>query len=269
MQRNDLAILFGRRQPIAAMIHLPALPGAPGWGGSMRSLLARAEEEARLLADHGADALVVENFGDVPFLPGTLPPETVAALALAVDRVVSATPLPVGVNALRNDAAAALGIAAATGARFIRVNVHTGAMLTDQGWIQGMAHDTLRRRQLLGPQIAILADVFVKHAVAPAGLALEDAAADLWERGGADALIVTGTATGRGVDSDRLRRIRSTLPSAPLWIGSGLDATSAATVMPLADGAIVGSALRVGGKAGAPLDAARVRRLMEAVHAAR
>jgi uncharacterized protein len=268
MQRIDLAALFRRRRPVAAMIHLGPLPGAPAWSGAMRPILDRAAEEARLLAGLGVDALIVENYGDSPFLPGRLPAGTVAALALAVDRVVAVVDVPVGVNALRNDASAALGIAVAAGARFIRVNVHTGALLTDQGWLTGAAHETLRERRSLGAEVAILADVFVKHAVAPAGQAVEEAAADAWERGGADGLIVTGPATGRPADGDRLRRIRSALPDAPLWLGSGVTAANAGEYLPYCDGVIVGSALRRGGRAGAPLEEKRIRTFLGAVAAA-
>ncbi len=103
--------------------------------------------------------------------------------------------LPVGVNALRNDARAALAIAVATGAHFIRVNVHTGSMFTDQGLIEGAAADTLRVRAALDTRVAIMADVHVKHASPPAGADIADAASDAWHRGLADALIVSGIGT--------------------------------------------------------------------------
>src|SRR5205085_570792 len=95
--------------------------------------------------------LIVENYGDAPFFPTNVPAETVAALTLACREVVAlAEGRPVGVNVLRNDARAALGIAVAAGARFIRVNVHTGVAATDQGLIEGDAAATLRARELLG-----------------------------------------------------------------------------------------------------------------------
>src|SRR5713101_4601014 len=125
--------LFPRRPAIIGMVHLLPLPGAPRWAGSMEEALARAVEDARALAEGGVDGVMVENFGDAPFYPDHVPPETVAAMTRAARAVVEAVPVPVGVNVLRNDTAAALAIAVAVGARFIRVNVHTGAMWTDQG----------------------------------------------------------------------------------------------------------------------------------------
>ncbi len=205
--------------------------------------------------------MLVENYGDLPFHPGAVPPETVAALTVAVAEVVRTVSLPVGVNVLRNDAAAALAIAVATGARFIRVNVHTGALLTDQGWIAGLAHDTLRRRAALGADVAILADVLVKHAVAPAGLNAARAARDAWHRGLADGLVVSGPATGEEPDLARLRAVKAAVPEAPVWIGSGLTPENAAALMAVADGAIVGSAFERDGVAGNPVEVERVRRL--------
>ena len=124
------------------MVHLLPLPGAPDWDGSMERVLAAAVQDATALAEGGVDGIMVENYGDAPFLPGPVPAHTIAALTNAVLEVRRAVRLPVGVNVLRNDAAAAIGICAATGASFVRINVHTGAMLTDQGWIEGAAHET-------------------------------------------------------------------------------------------------------------------------------
>jgi len=262
--RVPLADLWPGRRPIVGVVHLLPLPGAPRWGGSLRAVLDRALADARALVDAGLDGVLVENFHDAPFYPGPVPPETVAAIAVVAAEVARAVPVPVGVNVLRNDAAAALAVAVAAGARFIRVNVHTGAMLTDQGWIEGRAHETLRLRARLGAPVAILADVLVKHAAPPPGLEPGDAARDAWERGLADALVVTGPATGAPPDAARLEAVRAAAPEAPVWIGSGLSPANAATLLPLADGALVGSALMEAGRAGRPVDPERARALVAA-----
>lgn len=251
------------RKNIIGMVHLLPLPGAPRYGGSMEQVLTRALHDADALAQGGVDGIIVENYGDAPFFPDHVPPVTVAALARAVTDVRRACELPVGVNVLRNDAAAALSIAAATGAPFIRVNVHTGAMLTDQGWINGRAFETLRLRESLSPGVAIYADVMVKHAVAPAGLTLEVAARDAFGRGGADALIVSGAATGATTDVEDVRRVRHALPEAPLWIGSGVTTQNVVELLDVADGVIVGSAFERGGRAGAEVVPEQVRRLVD------
>lgn len=245
------------------MVHLLPLPGAPRYDGSMQQVLDRAARDARALADGDVDGIIVENYGDAPFFPDVVPPVTVAALTRAIEEVRRAVRLPIGVNVLRNDAMAALSVAAVTGAQFIRVNVHTGALLTDQGWITGRAGETLRLRKALDAPVAIYADVLVKHAVPPAGLTIEDAARDAFLRGGADALIVSGTATGAPADIEDVRRVRHALPAAPIWIGSGVTVASVAALLEVADGVIVGSALQQDGRAGAEVVTDQVRRLVD------
>lgn len=230
----------------------------------MATVLDRARADAAALADGGVDAVLVENYGDAPFFPDHVAPETVAALATAAAAVSGEVALPLGINVLRNDAAAALAVAAAVGGAFIRVNVHTGALLTDQGWIEGRAHETLRTRARLAPDVAVLADVLVKHATAPAGLSLERAARDAWERGLADALIVSGPGTGEATAVDDVRRVRAALPDTPVLVGSGVDEGTVGPLLAVADGAIVGTAFEEGGVPGGPVDSARVRRLVRA-----
>ena len=245
------------------MVHLLPLPGAPRYDGSMQQVLDRAVRDARALADGGVDGIIVENYGDAPFFPDVVPPVTVAALTRAIEEVRRAVRLPIGVNVLRNDALSALSVAAVTGAQFIRVNVHTGALLTDQGWIAGRAFETLRLRKALDAPVAIYADVLVKHAVPPAGLTIEDAARDAFLRGGADALIVSGTATGAPAEIEDVRRVRHALPAAPIWIGSGVTVASVAALLEVADGVIVGSAFQQDGRAGAEVVTDQVRRLVD------
>lgn len=233
----------------------------------MAEVLDRALADAAALAGGDIDGVVVENFGDTPFLPSRVPPETVAAMATIVAQLRRDVHRPVGINVLRNDARAALAIAAATGAAFIRVNIHTGALLTDQGWIRGRAFATLRERRRLGIRCAILADIAVKHAVLPPGLDAGEAARDAWHRGLADGLIVSGRATGDPPTPERIAQIRSAVPEAPLWLGSGVDPENAGALIPLADGVIVGSALQHGGRAGAGVDPGRVRAFVSAARA--
>ena len=261
--RQPLAKLFGHAKPLIGVVHLLPLPGSPRWGGSMQAVLERATADADALTQGGIDGIIVENYGDIPFYPQRVPPETIASITVAVAEVRRVTKLPVGVNVLRNDAAAGLGICAATGARFVRINVHSGAMLTDQGWIQSSANETLRLRAQLGPEVAILADVLVKHAVAPAGLSIEDAARDTWQRGLADALIVSGSGTGIAADPGDIERTKNALAECTVLVGSGITAQNAAELLTLADGAIVGSWLKSDGRAESPVASEKVHQIVE------
>jgi len=228
------------------MVHLQALPGSPAWGGSLSDVTAAALTDASALYEAGIRAVMVENYYDVPFYPGQVPPETVAAMTAIIATLGSEFPeVAWGVNVLRNDAASALGIAVATGARFIRVNVHVGAMVTDQGSIEGSAWHTLRlRRHLEAHDVGILADVRVKHARPLAERPLGEEAQDLRLRGLADAVIVTGAATGSGADARDVMAVREALPDCPILVGSGMTAGTADDFFPTADGCIIGSALK-------------------------
>lgn len=249
---------------LIGMIHLPALPGAPRYGGSMTAVLERALADADALSRAGVDAIMVENFGDAPFPRGAAAPETVAALTLAAAGVITAVDLPVGVNVLRNDARSALGIAVAVGASFLRVNVLAWARLTDQGTIEGDAATLQRARVALGAQqVAVLADVAVKHSAPLAPVSLVDEAHDVEERALADAIVVTGASTSSAVAVDELETVASAV-SVPVIAGSGVTPETAGAVRARAAAAIVGSAMMEGGRPGRPVDIARASALVAA-----
>jgi membrane complex biogenesis BtpA family protein len=245
------------------VVHLLPLPGSPR-GGSWHAVLDRAVTDARALRDGGADAAVVENLGDAPYTAGAVDPWTVAAMTAIAGAVRAAAPeLELGINVLRNDALAALAVAAAVGARFIRVNVHTGAMVTDQGLIEGRARETLQERNRIGCDVRIVADVLVKHAVPLGQPDIADVARDTHLRGLADVLVVTGSGTGRPHDPQRVRAVRQAVPGCPVWVGSGVTPETARTLE--ADGAIVGTWLHHDGALDQPVDVNRVRVMAEAL----
>ncbi len=224
----------------------------------MDEVITAAAEDAKLLTHAGFPSLAVENFGDAPFFADDVPAETVAAMTLAV-AAVRETGVPVGVNVLRNDALSALGIAAATGARFIRVNVLTGMMNTDQGPIIGRAAELQRKRAVLAPEVEVWADVMVKHAVSPPGLEPARAAEDTVERGLADAVIFSGTGTGTIPDLEMARLIRRGVPEhTRIVAGSGVGRANLAAILEVADTVIVGSDLKEDGVASRRPDPARV-----------
>jgi membrane complex biogenesis BtpA family protein len=245
------------------MVHLLPLPGSPRFTGSIDEVVDTAARDARVMVDAGFPALMVENFGDVPFYPDAVPPETIAAMTVAVGAVREAG-VPVGINVLRNDALAALGIAAATGSRFIRVNVLTGVMYTDQGPIVGRAAEVQRKRASLTPDLEIWADVMVKHAAPPPGLSAGRVALDTVERGLADAVIVSGPGTGAEPDMEELKAIKLALSgSVRVVIGSGATSDNMDRLLGVADTIIVGSAVKVHGDSNNRPDPLRAKALVE------
>jgi membrane complex biogenesis BtpA family protein len=247
------------RLRLIGMVHLPPLPGSPGSvGNTFDKIIRTAVSEAIMLAKAGFDAVIVENFGDMPFAATRVPPETVAAMAVVVDHVVRDAGIPVGVNVLRNDPFAGLAVASVTGAAFIRVNVLSGIYATDQGLITGEAHELLRRRAAISPGVRIAADVHVKHAVPVSQPDIALAAEETAHRAGADMLIVSGAGTGKPTDLAAVRRVKDAVRDKPVWIGSGVTAETVREFLDIADGVIVGTALKKNGRTSAALDGRRI-----------
>ena len=254
-----------RRKVLIGVVHLQPLPGAPRWRGDIEAVIGFALNDARAYERGGAHALFIENFGDIPFTKGSVAPETIAAMAAAGRAIRQAVKLPIGFNVLRNDARAALALCAVCGGEFIRVNVHTGAMLTDQGLIEGNAYETLRYRQRVCPRAQIFADVHVKHGVPLGNSTIEDAARDTVERGLVDALIVSGAGTGLEAKLADVERVRRTAPGTKVLLGSGVTAANVRHFLATADGFIVGSSLKAGATVSNPVDARRVAALARAI----
>jgi membrane complex biogenesis BtpA family protein len=254
-----------RQKPVIGMLHAPALPGSPRNNVAFDAITEWVLKDASALAAGGVDALLLENFGDVPFYPRRVPAHTVAFMSVLAREVRSHHDLPLGINVLRNDAESALAIATAVGAEFIRVNVYTGARLTDQGLIQGVAHRLLRYRTSLDSGVKILADVDVKHSSPLAARELSDEVEETISRGCADGIIVTGSATGKQTPVNDLRTAKAAARGTPVLAGSGVDAANAAAVLELADGLIVGTAFKRDRVTTNPVDSDTVRRFMNAV----
>jgi membrane complex biogenesis BtpA family protein len=261
--------ILGIPKAVIGMVHLRPLPGSPRWAGSMPAVIESALDDARALVEGGVDALLVENYGDVPFTAGRVDAGTVAAMAVVVREIARASALPLGVNVLRSDPLSALAVAAAAGARFVRANVHVGAIVSDQGILQSSAHESLRYRRLLALDVLILADVQTKHGMPLAPVPIEQEARDCVSRGLADGLIVSGATTGEPTAMGDLKRVRDAAPGVPLLVGSGATADTVAELFTVADGLIVGTALKRDGIVANPVDPRRVHRLVEAARAAR
>ena len=260
MKSDGLPSLIG-------VIHLPALPGAPEAAGippseALNKACDWAVQEAKILARAGYDGIIIENFGDAPFYKTQVGPETVAAMAVIASAIrAERLGVKLGINVLRNDGRSALAIAAVTGAEFIRVNVLSGVSATDQGLIEGEAAELVREKIRLGTSARILADVHVKHARSLSSASLTLAIEETAARGGADGIIVTGATTGRSPDPNDLKEALQACHhmGVPLYIGSGARAENLSQFSKEIR-IIVGSDLRKGGRAGAPLDRRRVEK---------
>ena len=250
-------------EPIIGMVHLRPLPGTMYGDGDLEGVIDLAVRDAVTLQEAGFDGVIVENFGDIPFRKEQVEPHTVAAMTAAVREIAREIEIPIGLNVLRNDPFAAVAIAAATGSRFIRVNVLSGVMVTDQGIIEGRGAELIAYLDRVAPEVAVYADVHVKHAKPLVSRPIGEVAVETMERGGAHALIVTGSQTGRSTDLRELGKVRSAV-TGPVLVGSGVRAENVAEILAGADGVIVGSSIKENGRAAWPVDPNRAAALVAA-----
>jgi hypothetical protein len=265
--REPFDKLFGKKKVVVGMVHLKALPGAPMYEGNMNAVIDAALTDAALLEQGGVDGIMVENFFDAPFFKDRVPPETVASMTRVIATLRQKTRVPLGVNVLRNDGISALAIASACDCQFVRINIVSWAMLADQGIIEGRAAEIARYRKMLGSNALIFTDCLTKHAEPLAPMQMEWVALDTWERGGADALVISGKATGYATDLGDVIAARKGAPDAPLLIGSGVTAENILDFLPIVDGVIVGTSLKVDGRVENPVELARVSAVVERVRA--
>lgn len=265
MTRN--ADILGREKALVGMIHVQALPGTPRHQMSIDEIARIATDEATILADAGFDALIIENMHDVPYLRREVGPEIIAAMTRIGLAVRAAAPdLPLGVQVLAGANRAALAVAQAIGARFIRAEGFVFASVADEGLLdEADAGPLLRYRKSIGADdIAILADIRKKHSshaiTADISLAEMATATAFFS---ADGVIVTGTATGEPTSVDEVRAVRSAMTDTMLLVGSGVTPDTAADLLTHADALIVGSALKQDGVWSNPIDPDRAQAFVD------
>lgn len=255
--------LFGTKRPIVGMVHLLALPEAPAYQGDLDVIYERALREALVLQEAGVDALMVENFGDEPYLPGELTFPQIALMAAVTREIIRAVTIPVGVNCQFNAWQSEIAIAYSSRAEFIRVEVFVDTVLMAQGQVSPCSAQIRRYQQQLGAKsVSLWADVQTKYTVNLLPQSIQQSARDA-QAAGADALIVTGSATGQATPLEVVRQVKEVV-HLPVVVGSGTTASSVRDVLQIADGAIVGSAFKYGGKAENEVSPEAARTLMAA-----
>ncbi|MBK8267167.1 MAG: BtpA/SgcQ family protein [Planctomycetes bacterium] len=268
MPTNPLAFLTNQPRPaLIAMIHVGALPGTPRSQLTITQLIKSAVAEAALLAKHGADAIILENMHDLPYLNRNVGPEITAAMTAIASAVRSATIMPLGLQILAGANREALAVAHAASLQFIRCEGFVFAHVADEGLMpMADAGPLLRYRRMIGAEnIAILADIKKKHAAhaitADIDLA-ETAQAAIFS--GADGVIVTGTATGHPANPADVEAVAQAIDH-PVLVGSGCTPENAKLFAPHADALIVGSYLKKDGAWENPPDPKRIKAMVKSL----
>ena len=250
---------------VYGVVHLKSLPGSPSNRLSIDEIIDAAQEDVNSLVYGGVDGIIIENFGDTPFVKNDISKRTLASFTTVVENLSIVRDIKVGINVLRNDGLAALAIAEATKSQFVRINVLNNTMYTDQGVIEGDAHEVNQFKSSLNSYVEIYADVFVKHAVPPPGSKIENHADELIHRAGADVVIVTGDGTGHEINLEDLQKVRNIVPTGKLAIGSGVTSTNVDAYQDLADILIVGTSFKVDNDVAKRVDINRVEELVRKI----
>ena len=251
---------------VYGVVHLKSLPGSSGNYLTLDEIIELAQEDVNSLLFGGVDGLIIENFGDIPFTKDDVSKRTIASFTKVVENIEYVRDVKVGINVLRNDGIAALSIAEATNADFVRINVLNNVMMfTDQGIIEGKANEIAEFKNTLNKDIDIYADVFVKHAVPPGGSKIENHTEELIERAGADVVIVTGDGTGHQIDIEDLSKVRDIVPQGRLAIGSGVNEENIDDYVGLADILIVGTSFKVDQDVSKRVDQRSVEQLIQMI----
>jgi uncharacterized protein len=264
VERRRFSGLFPASRYVIAGVHFMALPGSADYdrAAGMRAVVARAREEARLLAEHGVHALLFANEADTPYAQ-RLSAETIAAFTEAVGEASRDLSIPFGVNALL-DSVAGVAIAHATGARFVR-GYFAGAYVTDVGFMDTRGSEAVKLRGDLGADVCILHNLVCSFGVALVERPKGEEAHGAKVHAAADAFTIAGRAATFPPSLDVFAEVRRAVPDLPLVAGTGVTLENVERVLGVADGVIVVSSLRQGGRTLGAIDRDRVRAFMKAV----
>jgi membrane complex biogenesis BtpA family protein len=263
-----LAAIAAGRKPMIGMIALRPLAGGSRYrDGSLDDVLDHALSQAAILSAAGFAFLMVQNLGDLPvgLQASTVQIAWITRIAATIRHDFR---LPVGINLLENDATAMIAVASAADLDFVRIKVYVGAMLTPAGIEAGRAFEAVHARtSWRADKVAIFADVHDRTGVPIASAGLADDLRTAFEIGGADGVVLTGRSHRETLEF--LATARAAFPKRPILVGGGVSATTIAEITALADGAIVGSALKHGGSLFGELEAGKAQEFMTAVAAIR
>lgn len=260
--------IFLRKPPIIGMVHLLALPGTPQFGNNLPAIIERAEQDTSALIDAGVDGLIIENFGDEPYLIGEPTTAQLAVMSRVATQIRQMTDMPIGINVQFNAWQAEIALAYAVQAQFVRVEVFVDTVISAQGQVNPCSAQITRYRQALNAtNVQIWADIQTKYTQNLFAQPITQSAQDAINAG-ADALIVTGSATGEETPLAMVREVKG-MTDIPVLVGSGTTQDTLSEVLAVADGAIVGSALKQDGRAANPVSLVRTQAFMDAVRSIR
>jgi uncharacterized protein len=261
--------VFGRVKPVIAMVHLGASPGAPLFDShaGIEGIVENARKDLKALQAAGFDAVMFGNENDRPYqLEADV--ASSATMAYVVGRLRADLTMPFGVNVLW-DPISTLAVAAATGASFVR-EIFTGSYASDMGaWTPDAGAALRYRRRLDRGDLALLYNVSAEFAYSLDRRSVADRARSAVFSSIPDAILVSGAITGEAARIEDLEETKRALPGTPVLANTGVKHATVRDVLAVADGCIVGSALKVDGDTWKPVDQERAKEFMRLARAAR
>ena len=261
--------VFGVAKPVIGMVHLGALPGSPlhdaeaGLGG----LVAGARADLHALQAAGFDAVMFGNENDRPY-EFDVDTASTATMAYVIGHLRDEIRVPFGVNVLW-DPMSSIALAAATGASFVR-EIFTGTYASDMGPWTPDAGRAMRYRDRLGAgDVAMLYNVSAEFADSLDRRPLADRARSAVFSSIPDAVLVSGAITGEAARMEDLEAVKAVLPDTPVLANTGVKHDTVADVLAIADGCVVGSALKVDDDTWNAVDPDRAADFMTRARAAR
>lgn len=257
--------IFGVKKPIIAMCHLGALPGDPYYEpeGGLKAVLDWARKDLHALQDGGVDAVMFSNEFSMPYLT-KVPTVTVASMARVIGELMDEISVPFGVNVLW-DPAASLDLAAATGAKFVR-EIFSGVYASDFGLWNTNTGEVVRHQHAIGAgDVKLLFNIVPEAAQYLAARDVAETARTTVFNHRPDALCVSGLTAGASTDASTLRRVKQAVPDTLVFANTGVRIENIEEQLGIADGAVVGTTFKYGGKFENHVDGERVKAFMGAV----
>ena len=247
------------------MVHLGALPGSPLYDTKtgINGLIESARSDLHALQNANVDAVMFGNENDRPY-ELTVDTASTSAAAYIIGQLRSEITVPFGVNMLW-DPMATVALGAATGATFVR-EIFSGSYASDMGNWTADAGKAMRYRDRLNREdMLMLFNVSAEFAYSLDQRSLADRAKSVAFSSIPDAILVSGQITGEAADLSDLKTVKKSVPNLPVLANTGVKHETVEEIFKIADGCIVGSALKYSGDTWQSVDPDRSQDFMNRV----
>ena len=244
MNQTNFKEVFPMKKPVIGMLHMA---GDCGITQSLREL--------EIYQRAGVDAVIVENYH-----------ASTTVITNALGNIMrDCKDMIVGINILPNEYVEAFQLAKEFHLKFIQLDIIAGKY--EKGGIDIDRFNTYRERYDPDGNIVILGGVWPKYYKPIEHSSLQSDVQEGKER--ADAIVVTGNATGNETPLKKIKTFREILGDFPLIVGAGLNTENVTDQLSIADGGIVGSAFKPYGETEKLVEFEKVEKFMDKVHALR